>query len=92
MSQTGNAAAPSFVSRLLTPLKALALAFAANEVAAATPHVEKALNEIPEDLRASDPIGAFLTTAKAAYEGIKADPAIVPSLTGLLGALAHAFL
>lgn len=78
-------------SRLLPALKGLALMFAANEVAAATPHVQKAIGELPADLKAADPIGAFVTTAKNAYEAIKADPNMQTSLTGLLGAVASAF-
>ena len=79
-------------SRLLLPLKAFALGFAATEVAAATPHVEAALAEVPDDLKASDPGAALLATGAKAWAAMKADPAATPSFTGLLGALASAFL
>jgi hypothetical protein len=85
-------AAPSIVSRLLTPLKAFALAFAASEVAAAVPHVQKALDEVAPDLKAADPVAALLMTAQNAWVAMKADPAVVPSFTGLMGALASAFI
>lgn len=79
-------------SRILSGLKAFALAFAATEVAAATPHVQTALAAVPDDLKAADPAAAFLKTGADAWAAMKADTSLVPSFTGLLGALAHAFI
>lgn len=82
------------MSRILPMLKALALTFAANEFAAAAPYVQKAVGEVSDDLRAADPVGAFVTTAKSAYDAMKADAAVTGalSLTGLLGAVAHSVM
>jgi hypothetical protein len=82
------------LSRILPTIKTLALAFAAKEVEAAAPYVKKAVDELDDDLRATDPIGAFVATAKAAYDGMKADAAFTDglSLTGILGAVASVAL
>lgn len=77
-------------SRIGGALIALACSFAANEVEAATPHVKEAVDKLDDALRSSDPIGAFVDVAWEAYQSIKADPNMVPSLTGLLGAVAQA--
>lgn len=79
-------------SRLLPTLKGVAIMFAANEVAAATPYVKKALDEVPDDIKSADPVAAFLKTATDAYNAMKVDPKVVPSFTGLLGAVAGAFV
>lgn len=82
------------MSRILLMLKSLALSFAASEVAVATPYVQKAVGELSDDLKSADPVGAFVTTAKNAYDAMKADPQFTSglSLTGVLGATAHALV
>lgn len=82
------------MSRILSMLKGLAFAFAATEVAAATPYAQKALGELSDDLKSADPVAAFVNTAKNAYDAMKADEAFTSglSLTGLLGATAHALV
>lgn len=73
--------------RLLPSISAMALAFAASEVAAAKPFVKSALAAIPDDVRASNPVAAFGTTvAKAA--GLIAAAGINVAFTGIVGAVA----
>lgn len=80
------------MSRILSMLATLAASFASKEVAAATPYVTKAFAELPEDIQASKPLVAFTATAHAALTAMEADPNVVPSLTGVLGAVAATFL
>lgn len=83
--------ASSWTSRILPAVGSFAASFAATEVAAAMPHVKAALDAIPADLKASKPLVAFAKTLQDAASSIANDPAITPSLTGLLGALAKAW-
>lgn len=83
------------VSRILAPVAALAQAFAADAVQAATPAVTKAVSELPGDLKSSNPGKALLTSGLAAWNALEADAegdVSKISLTGLFGALANAFL
>lgn len=74
------------MSRFFSVISTLALGFAASEVAAMSPYVKAAYDEVPADLKSNDPVGSLLHTALNAYNKAKADPAVVPSLTGILGA------
>ena len=78
------------MSRILPALVAFGAGFAAPEVAAATPYVQKAIGELSADLKSNDPVGALLATATNAYNAMKADPGVVPSFTGILTAAAQA--
>lgn len=80
------------MSRFLPAIVAFAAGFAAPEVSAATPYVQKAVGELPADLKSNDPSGAMLKTALDAWNAMKADPAVKPSLTGILGAAAQAVM
>lgn len=77
-------------SRILAMLLAFVQSFAAKEMAAATPYVQKAVGELSDDIKASKPLVAFTKTAHDAMEAMAADPNVVPSLTGVLGATAQA--
>lgn len=79
-------------SRFLSGILAFAASFAAQEVAAATPYVKSALDEIPDDIKANKPLVAFTDTANRAMAKMVADGTVVPSLTGILGAVASAAL
>lgn len=78
------------MSRIWSMLLAFAQAFASKELAAATPYVQAAVAELPEDLAASKPLVAFTHTAHTAMTAMSADASVVPSLTGILAATAQA--
>lgn len=74
------------MSRILSMLLSTAASFAADELTSAMPYVQKALSEVPSDILASKPLVAFTETVHNAFVAMDADPAVVPSLTGILGA------
>lgn len=74
------------VSRILPVIGAIAASTAASEVTACRPFIDKALNELPADLKAGDPTTALLATAKEAGSSMLAAGFSNISLTGLLGA------
>lgn len=80
------------MSRIWQVLLSFAATFASKELAAAQPYVDSVVNSLPADLVASKPLVAFTTVVHTAMTNASNDPAVVPSLTGILGAAAGAAL
>lgn len=78
------------MSRIWAILAAFASSFCRDELQAAIPHVEAALRQVPDDIKASKPLVAFTGTVHAAMQSMASDPKA--SLTGVLGAAATAAL
>lgn len=74
------------VSRILPAVGALAASIAATEVQNCRPFIDKALDELPADLKSGDPTHALLATAKEAGSAMLAAGFQNISLLGLLGA------
>lgn len=79
------------LSRILPVIAAVALSTAGDEVTACRPFIDKALDELPADLKSGDPTHAVLTTCKNAGSAMLAAGFQNVSLTGLLTAAWHAW-
>jgi hypothetical protein len=79
------------ISRILPVVGAVAASLAAEELTTCRPFIDKALDELPADLKSGDPATAVLTTCKNAGEAMLAAGFTNISLTGLLGSAWHAF-
>lgn len=71
------------MSRIFAAVAAFGGTLAAGELQAAVPYVKAALDEFPGDLRSADPASASLATITNAYNKMKADPGVVPSLSSI---------
>jgi hypothetical protein len=78
------------MSRFFAAAAAAAATIAAPELRAAVPYVKAALDEYPGDLEKADPVKALLDTSRDAYERMTRDPAVKPTLTGIMALLAAA--